>query len=338
MIKQIYNRIYNQLSAKQKADVSKFVIALSGKPHVKRSSIQPVKKFPSLQTGGLIISADFEMAWAFRYSKRNVNPITMADLERENIPILLSLFDEYAIPITWATVGHLFLESCSETSHDWMRRIPYFDHHWKYTSGDWFDADPHTGYQQDSAWYAPDMIEMILKAAVRHEIGCHTYSHILCSDQYCPSGVFEDELKACKQAAGRWGIQLKSMVFPGGIPGNKSILKQQGILIYREKTKYDLAYPYHDDLGLLVTPSTMGFARSYEWSADYYLNRFRKIIDKAIATNSVAHFWLHPSVDKWTLKYVMPDVLKYSAEKREEGGLWIGSMAQMAEHINFSGD
>src|SRR5947207_179029 len=57
------------------------------------------------------ISADFELDWARRSlpgGERDAFGIS----ERQNVPYILSLLDEVSIPITWATVGHLFLSDC----------------------------------------------------------------------------------------------------------------------------------------------------------------------------------------------------------------------------------
>lgn len=337
MIRAFYRKILSRSSSSQKARVSKLIFDLGLKPSVLRPG-EDHKGFPGKAEGGMIISADFEMAWAFRYSKRNVNPLEMARQERENVPVLLSLFEEFSVPITWATVGHLFLESCQKGDHDLMRRIPHFDDHWKFTSGDWFDHDPYTDYHRDNSWYAPDLIELTLRSSVKHEFGCHTFSHIDCSDKNCPAGVLEDEIKACKDAAGKWGIEFKSFVFPGGTYGNYQVLKKHGLKIYRKNMKHDLAYPFRDELGLLVTSSTASFGKGFDWTADYYVQRFRKIIDKAINSKTIAHIWLHPSVDKWTLRYVIPPVLKYAAEQRQKGRLWIGTMGQIADHIMMGTD
>jgi len=314
------------MNPNQKGLISKFVFQFSNKPFVLKDNLKIEHKFPNSEKGGLIISADFEMAWAFRFSKRKVDPLAMAAFERENIPVLLQYLEKYSIPITWATVGHLFLESCNKGDHDWMHRIPHFDDHWKFTEGDWFDCDPYTNYKKDNAWYAPDLVEMILKSSIKHEIGCHTFSHIDCSDKNCPPEVIDDELKASKDAAARWGINMKSLVFPGGTAGNYAILKKNGFKIYRKNIKYDMSYPFQDELGMLITPTTSSFGRIHDWSSDYYIFRYRKMIDKAVRTNTIAHFWLHPSVDKWTLKNVIPDVLCYAAELREKGMLWIGTL------------
>ena len=335
MIRSIYKSVRKLMPKSIRSEITKLIFTFSNKPFVKRDDIPLEKKFPGGKfKGGMIISADFELGWAWRYSKTNPNPEKMAALARKNFPEIIRLLSEYNIPITFATVGHLFLESCKKNDHDWMARIPYFNDHWQFTKGDWYDCDPHTHWEESKNWYAPDLIKMIQTAKVEHELATHTFTHIDFSDKNCPPKVAEDEMKACIDAMQPYGVRPESIIFPGGTYGNTKVLKKLNFKIYRKNTLVDLAYPYYDELGLIVTPTSVGFMKQHEWSEAYYIKRFKKYINKAIKTGTVAHLWFHPSLDEWTLKKVMPEVMRYAAEKREEGLLWIGTMKQMADHIN----
>jgi hypothetical protein len=80
--------------------------------------------------GLVVFSADFEMAWAFRYSKTLASKAVEIGLkERENVPTLLDLFDKYQIPATWATVGHLFLNECSSRTNRELLILKFQDRH-----------------------------------------------------------------------------------------------------------------------------------------------------------------------------------------------------------------
>ena len=280
--------------------------------------------------GGIVISADFELAWAFRFSKKENDPIKKAEQTREYFPSYLDLFDKYDIPITWATVGHLMLEKCNKGDHHWMHRLPYFpnSHKWLYQSGDWFDSDPYSNYKDDNAWYAPDLIENILKSKVKHEIGCHTFSHIDFSDKYCPPNVAEDEINACIEAAKPWDINLKSIVFPGGTYGNVEVLKKFNFEVYRRNRLEKLVIPYLDEFGLTVTNSTqmIGSINS-EWSIDYQVWRLKKMISQAIKTNTVAHFWFHPS--DYYVKPVFEIILPMIDSLRNKDKIWVGRMMDL---------
>jgi peptidoglycan/xylan/chitin deacetylase (PgdA/CDA1 family) len=313
--------------------------AVLPQPYVLRDHIPQEKKFPGSRKGGVIFTADFELAWAVRYSKRNTDPLSYASRERANVPIILDVAERFTIPVTWATVGHLFLERCRQGDHDWMARLPYMDGHWRYTSGDWFDHDPYSSLSDAPEWYAPDLLKQIMASKIKHEIACHTFSHIDCSDKNCPPKVLDDELTACEMAAKDLGVSFKSMAFPGGTAGNFTVLRDHGIKIYRRRIgKYDLAYPYRDQEGLLVSPTgpSIGMARP-GWSVEDEFYFLRKAIDKAIRHNTLAHMWFHPSAGSEAFTELLPMIMEYCNLKREAGELWIGTMNDLQEHINRSG-
>jgi len=329
-------KIYSNLPKRLKSHISKISSSVKNKP--KALPNKEAARFPQNAKGGVIISADLELGWAVRFSKENKDPEEFASRERENMPVIVKHLENFGIPIVWATVGHLFLHECHKGDHDWMRRIPYFDDHWCYKSGDWFDCDPCTDYKNDPAWYAPDLIDMILNSRIPHEIACHTFSHIDCSYKNCPPGVLEDELKACFDAAKRWGIQFKSITFPGGTAGNYETLLDYGITICRKRhLDYELSYPFLETSGMIISPTGPCIALGYKnWSMEYRFQKMKKAIDKAIDTNTVVHFWFHPSQEKETFSALLPMLLKYCADKRESNELWVGTMNEMAEFIKSS--
>jgi hypothetical protein len=339
MFRKFYSLIRKFLGKKFNSKLTKFVFAISRKPFAKKNLTRSKKLFPNGESGGLIISVDFELAWAFRYSKKYSDPLLVASQlsqkTRLNFATLLFLAEENKIPYSWATVGHLFLESCKPGDHNWMNRIPYFNDHWKYIKGDWFEHDPSTSYQENENWYAPDLIKLILASNINHELGCHTFSHIDFSDKNCPSLVAEDEIVACINAMAPYGIRPKSMVFPGGTYGNIAVLKKYGFNIYRRNVEYDIAYPYRDKFGLLVSPTSACFDKTYDdWTPNYTLKRFKKYIDKAILTNTISHFWFHPSIDQWTINNLFPELFYFFDQQRQKGNLWIGTMGEISDYIN----
>src|SRR5437870_9937761 len=101
--------------------------------------------------GSATISADFEIAWAFRgrsVEERNLRAVRC----RRNVPYLVRILEETSIPITWATVGHLFLESCERAAcglaHADMPRPPK-NERWK---GDWYQHDPCSNFKKNPDW------------------------------------------------------------------------------------------------------------------------------------------------------------------------------------------
>lgn len=340
-IKKAYRNLYRRLPLPAKSMLSRAAFRLPNKPSVMHSNVPRDKRFPGQRAGGLVFSADFEMAWAWRYSKGGQDANAIGLHERSQVPGLIRLFEQFDVPITWATVGHLFLDSCEcndGRAHPELERIPHFTNRvWAYESGDWYDEDPCSDVDAAPAWYAPDLIEAIQASSVKHEIGCHTFTHIDCTDRHCPPQVMRDEINACRELAKARGIELTSMVFPGGTNGNYAALAEAGFTNYRINAPWDLFYPYRDEFGLWALPSSATIENvGFGWSAEYYAWRFRQFIDKAISTGTVAHLWFHPSFDDFCLNEVFPRVLEYAREKEQAGDLWIGTMQEMAEHCNSS--
>ncbi|UCD18912.1 MAG: polysaccharide deacetylase family protein [candidate division WOR-3 bacterium] len=333
-ISKLYETIYQRCPRSMKNALSRCSFEMTNKPWVCRSGNSLEMARHDNSKGVLVISADLELAWGWRYSKAQENPLEKALRTRANFPVLFRLFEEYNIPVTWATVGHLLLNSCGRSSHDWMHRIPFFENaKWSYRNGDWFDADPRTNWRKAEAWYAPDLIEKIVASKAEHEIGCHTFSHIDFSDSICPSSVAEDEVIACIAAAKHWDIDLRSFVFAAGTYGNYEVLKKHGFTNYRKRLRWELSQPSFDDHGLVVLPSSCALqGGNLGWSRDYTAYRLKKYIDRAVTSRTVCHFWFHPSFDGWFLNNVFPCVLKHAAELRDQNRLWIATMGQVAAH------
>lgn len=338
MIRKIYSKARNIAPVKLNGISNRLLFNLRNRPVVHFDSIVPGTKFPGGAQGGVIISADFEMAWAWRYTKTKAAYLEKGRRERTNMDKILKLLETYKIPVTFATVGHLLLENCKKGDHDWMKRIPHFDDHWRFTNGDWFDHDPYSDYLTDPVWYAPDLIRKITDSVVGHEIAVHTFSHIDFSYKNCPPDVAHDEIRAFFNAAKAFDVTPESMVFPGGTWGNIEVLKKSGILIYRKKGNYDLSYIQRDEYGLLVTNSSasLEYNRGYGWSPDYYLRRLESFVDKAIETSTIAHFWFHPSLDPWFLDNLFPGLFNYLDRRKSNGDLWVGTMKDIARHININ--
>jgi peptidoglycan/xylan/chitin deacetylase (PgdA/CDA1 family) len=330
----LYSKLRSKLSIKNRGRLTKFLVNYGIKPTVNKGTKSPFEK------GIVVFSADFEMAWAFRFSKtQRQTAVEKGLMERGNVPLFLSLFDKYQIPVTWATVGHLFLSECSKESnglpHPEMPRPVFFENrNWSYKSGDWYQHDPCSGTVPSPAWYASDLIEQILGSKVNHEIGCHTFSHSDFTYQNCSKALADAELDACKKLSSDKGVTLKSMVFPGGTFGNYESLKEKGITCYRKPMKYHIDAPYIDSYGLIAIPSSLELNKGpYGWSKEFHLKMIRKYLTKALKYKLVCHFWFHPSMDPWYLENIMPEALKMVAEFRESDKLQVKTMGQVAEEV-----
>src|SRR4051794_17974904 len=205
--------------------LSKVSLAAGLRPRVSRDP-KPRLPFPDGRRAALVVSADLELAWAWRYARSAPDPSALAHRRavqgRRNMPVLLDLCDRFDVPVTWATVGHLLLDRCERvngTVHPEVPRVPHFTNAlWRYEQGDWFDHDPGATDRASAAWpdwHGPDIVRDIMQRRTAHEIGCHTFSHAVFSDDVCPPEVASAELRRCQELAAEWGIPLQSFVFSG---------------------------------------------------------------------------------------------------------------------------
>ena len=318
------------MKKKIKAVLSKMNFNLNRNPRiVKYRDVDPSKYIPEPYKAVFILSADFELAWAWRYSKAFQNPkeeaINRSRISRRNIPEILKLCDKYNIPITWATVGHLFLEECSRDrhlAHQNLRRIPYHENeYWKFDKGDWFQNDPCTNWVDAPEWYAPDLIRLILTSKVNHEIACHTFSHIDCRDDVCSREIFTGEVLECQKSVTRYGRKLETFIHPGHTIGNLDTLKELGFTSFRTDYENTLGYPIKHKNGLWELKSTVELAYRKEWSVKYHIYRYKMIIERALKYKRLCYCWFHLSMFPVFVEEVMPELFDFIASKKKK--LWI---------------
>ena len=334
MIKDFYNGVRSKLPPKLQISTSKLVFKLLNKP------IYDGNNKIKLNKGVVIISADFELAWAWRYSKRKVNPLEMGKQERENFPAILKIFNELEIPITWATIGHLFLDSCeckNGKAHHNLHRPAYFENEfWKFDRGDWYDIDPCGNFKTHPEFYAPDLIEMILNSSVEHEIGCHSFSHCDFNEKNSYPELIEDELNECKTAMSRFGIKPASFVFPGNQYGNFDLIKKHGFqtIRYKSNDMKEIGYPEILNNGVIAIHDSLAFDIAEQgWDYNYLAWKMKKYIDKTIERKAICHFWFHPSISKSGIEYLFIPVLKYINDRREKGEIEILTMKQLRDLV-----
>jgi len=295
---------------------------------------------PHPYDGVVLISADFELAWAWRFDRLNPDPlnnsIALARKERANIPALIELSEIYNIPITWGTVGHLMLKECKNTGpvpHPELARLPYFENdYWKFNNGDWFDHDPCSDLSSAAEWYAYDLLKQILISQIDHEIACHTFSHITCSDDICKPNVLRDEIKASQKAASSFGINLESFIFPGHTMGNYNTIREAGFTSMRTNFINTLGHSFLHPNGLWEHKTTMELGFNNLFSVKYNLLRFKKIISKCISNHQVCNFWFHPSFDEINIKTILPEVFKTLQANSHR--LWITTMKEYTNWLN----
>jgi peptidoglycan/xylan/chitin deacetylase (PgdA/CDA1 family) len=182
-----------------------------------------------------IISLDTELIWGYAaYPSKEAVSLMKNDSKKVRgcIDILLNLFEKHNIPATWAIVGHLFLDHCECEDGMPHKDMPRF-------KKDWFSSDPCTDIKRDPLYYGRDIVEKILSNRIEHEIGYHSFSHVIFSE--CRREVAEAEIKEGIKLAKELGITLKSFVFPENKIGHIDVLKENGFKIYRGENlgRYD---------------------------------------------------------------------------------------------------
>ena len=212
--------------------------------------------------GTLVLSYDFELAWASRNSDFYASD-TGARHEKtyQTIGEILSVLTKYNIPSTWATVGGILLKD------DWdfgAHPPPPLSYDW--FTGDWY-AIPTTTHPNHNRYYAPELVEQILNTPGQ-ELGCHTFTHTYAAELATSRKAFNYEIAACVQAAKAWNIELKSFVYPRNMVGYIDILKQHRFTNYRSLNTewYWLGHRF---------PTSSRYARGLQRIWPYFMSALR---------------------------------------------------------------
>jgi peptidoglycan/xylan/chitin deacetylase (PgdA/CDA1 family) len=152
--------------------------------------------------GALTISVDLELAWGV-WDKVTPEDLRMAEIaERPICAALIALFDRYEIPVTWAIVAALLHEESAQSRPG-----------------------------SKSCWYAPDVMDMLVRAKVPHEIGSHGGKHIYFPA--IPAADAQQDLEFARAVHSANGLPYTSFVFPRNAIGHLDLLAQAGLRAYR---------------------------------------------------------------------------------------------------------
>ena len=185
-----------------------------------------------LDRGVFVLSIDTELMWG------SFHRMSASEFEAKNgrlrdvIALILAMLDRYSVPVTWAMVGHLFLDSCDRAqdgrAHPDLGR-PAYD----WYPHDWYRQDPCTDLATDPLWYGADVVELVRSARTQHEIGSHSFAHLVFGDPGCPAEAARDDIEAWSAAARDCGISGRSFVFPRNRVGHLDLVAAAGFTCYR---------------------------------------------------------------------------------------------------------
>ncbi|WP_436926240.1 polysaccharide deacetylase family protein [Halosimplex amylolyticum] len=184
---------------------------------------------PSPASGCLVISLDTELAWGYHGFGGGDHLSTDGRRERRNVSRLVETFERHDAPATWAIVGHLMLTEC-DGEHKDLPKPSYPE------VREWYRNDPGSSADEQPLRYAPDILSTITGSGVEHELGLHTFSHVLCDRAGCPPAVLRAEIERCSELAEEFGFDPETLVFPRNGAAHIEVLADMGISIYRGKS------------------------------------------------------------------------------------------------------
>jgi peptidoglycan/xylan/chitin deacetylase (PgdA/CDA1 family) len=296
--------------------------------------------------GSFVFSLDVELAWGVRDSGIAPHERTLRE-ERQAMRWLLAELDVFELPATWALVGRLLLDGGAPESWEQEANTHTFPR----------GGAPRRG---DALWYAADYVDLIRSARAAHEVGTHTFSHLVATDISCTEEIFRAELVRARDAHARLGLDMKSLVFPRNQVRHLDVLRELEVVAYRgtETHLYDLVggrsaralhfadrmlglvpptYEPVPDRGLVNVPASM-FLYPRRGSRSFLPASARRrqavnAVRDAAKRGRVAHVWLHPYnlVADESLRDTCHAVFAEAARARDQGLVDAVTMRAVAE-------
>lgn len=320
------------------------------------------------RSGALVISLDFELRWGVRdHCPRGAPYERNLFGAREVVPRTLSLFEEFGVAGTWATVGFLFARSRRELEVHRPTTLPEYRDRSLFP----YDEPIGDGEADDALHFAPSLLERISETP-RQEVATHTYSHYFCGEAGQSRESFRADLESAVAIAATRGVTLRSIVFPRNQhnPEYDELLLEQGIVAYRGnptswmwrfsdregsagvgKRAMRLADSYLDVSGdgsvgwdEIAQPGGLAdvrasfFVRPFSPSLRAFeslrLRRLRLALQNAARERRVLHLWWHPhnfgAYPEESLRFLR-GVLEEFSRCRDAYGMESLSMAEVAD-------
>lgn len=163
-----------------------------------------------MKKGTLVISLDFELVWGIFDHIQINDKVAYFDNTLSAIPLMLELFANNNINVTWATVGMLFNENWEEWNVNIPGVLPSYEN---------ANLNPYQyGLQHqksglDRFFFAPNLIKEIQNVKGQ-EIATHTYSHYYCLEKGQTIEQFDADIGQAVKMAKKFKVDLNSLVFP----------------------------------------------------------------------------------------------------------------------------
>lgn len=223
---------------------------------------------------------------------------------------LTAMLNRYRAPATFGFVMAFLLDQAERKEFDHLLRPTREDDHWM----------RHVVREQAAnaeGWHQPGALDAIRQSDI-HEVACHGFCHRSLADGELSAELAKAELDAAQAVAIRKQIDLQTMIFPRNRIGNLAELEQRGFLGYRTRkpARRWLTGPLGDLIEELspFTPAEpkIGAAQGelvaiphghfFNWRHGkrrlippaVTVHRWKAMIERAAASDGVAHLWLHP--------------------------------------------
>lgn len=297
--------------------------------------------------GSVVLSLDAELGWGFH--DLDQPPRERVEAGRGGWEATRTILREYDVPATWAVVGHLMDESCDGR---------HADHP---VGPDWFVRERREWHDRPDLRFAPDLVDSLVDSPVDHEIGSHSYSHVLFGDEATDRSVAASELERVTSIAREWGIELDSFVYPRNDVGHRDVLAEHGVRAYRGRTptadgvlgagnvvlrnRSPLVTPTVDDTGLVNVPAST-FCFGFEgpprtlaetvWE-DPMVAVAKRGIEEAARDDGgrIFHLWFHPNnlVTERDVERVRR-IVAFIDRARRETDLIVETMGDVARRVS----
>jgi glycosyltransferase involved in cell wall biosynthesis/peptidoglycan/xylan/chitin deacetylase (PgdA/CDA1 family) len=313
---------------------------------------------PFSAAGVFVFSLDFELAWGTRGRPAATRVGPCLDGTRAAVRKLLSLFEQYQIPATWATVGSLLLGQPAEQGrHAWLSDVAFSD----IPAGDAATAP---------RWYAEDILEWLRDHPADQELACHTLTHRFVDPTPAGREAFRVDLQRFRQLfAERYLTQPVSFIYPKARMAHFDVLVDEGfrcirgpedkwfeylpgtllpagfrLLDARLALRPKVRLPWQTTDGLWVLPSSQFYSPlmsvGKRVSIDARVRKAVRGLRQAARQKRLFHLWTHPfnlGTRSDQLLGGIERILQEACRLREAGRLEILTMRDLTMRLDGRG-
>ncbi len=318
-----------------------------------------------LEKGAFICSIDTELAWGSAHREKDPTEYehwVSYGRVRRTVERLLEMMDHYDVRATWAFVGRLLIDPRDEQANALYHDNPQ-------PASRHLTAERLADPEFLDRWYAPELLDMIRSASAPHEIGSHTFSHIVHTKPGYTDEGFDQDLAAAQRHGEQIGVgPLVSLIFPQNRVANVQMAAKHGFSSFRSVPpsrtsrlpsvprrllqRLDAYLPFRPDVsyarrtnGLWELPATYyyrhggGWAR---WQSNYVRTaKLKAGLKRAATKKAMFHVWFHPydlASDPDRLLPPLERTFAEVAKLRETGRLDNLTMRQVAEQLTALSD